>query len=319
MARRELGPGTLAVSQAVTAALTEADGHLLVACSGGADSLALAFGALRAATTSGRQLTAMVVDHALQPGSATVAERARDQLCGLGIANVVICQVTVDPGDNGPEAAARHARYAALETEAALREATIWLAHTMDDQAETVLLGLARGSGTRSLTGMADRSGRLVRPLLGLRRSVTERTCAELGLDPWRDPHNADRRFARARVRSIVLPTLEAELGPGIVEALARTAALTRDDADLLDQLAADADPGTDTLDCAELVALPAALRTRVLRRWLLRHGADEVTMTHLAAVDALVVAWRGQGPADLPGVRVTRQDGSVRAEVGDR
>jgi tRNA(Ile)-lysidine synthase len=314
MARRELGPGTLAVSQAVTAALTEADDHLLVGCSGGADSLALAFGALRAATTSGRQLTAMVVDHALQPGSATVAERARDQLCGLGIANVVISQVTVDPGDNGPEAAARRARYAALETEAARLQATIWLAHTLDDQAETVLLGLARGSGTRSLTGMAARSGRLVRPLLGLRRSVTERTCAELGLDPWRDPHNADQRFARVRVRSTVLPTLEVELGPGIVEALARTAALARGDADLLDQLAADADPGTDTLDCAELVALPAALRTRVLRRWLLRHGAEEITMTHLAAVDSLVVAWRGQGPADLPGVRVTRQDGRLRA-----
>ena len=107
---------------------------------------------------------------------------------------------------------------------------------------------------------------------------------------------------------------LEAELGPGIVEALARTAALARDDADLLDQLAADADPGTDTLDCAALVALPAALRSRVLRRWLLRHGAAEVTMAHLAAVDALVVAWRGQGPADLPGVKVTRHDGSLRA-----
>jgi tRNA(Ile)-lysidine synthase len=116
-----------------------------------------------------------------------------------------------------------------------------------------------------------------------------------------------------------VLPTLEAELGPGIVEALARTAALARDDANLLDQLAADADPGTDTLDCSALLALPAALRTRVLRRWLLRHGAEEVTMTHLSAVDALVTDWRGQGPADLPVVRVTRQDGRVRAEVRGR
>jgi tRNA(Ile)-lysidine synthase len=166
---------------------------------------------------------------------------------------------------------------------------------------------------------MAARSGRLVRPLLGLRRSVTERACTELGLNPWRDPHNVDRRFARVRARVTVLPTLEAELGPGIVEALARTAALARDDADLLDQLAAEADPGTDTLDCAALLALPAALRTRVLRRWLLRHGADEVTMAHLVAVDALVTDWRGQGSADLPTVRVTRQDGSVRAEVRGR
>jgi tRNA(Ile)-lysidine synthase len=319
MARRELGPATLAVSQAVAAALTEADTHLLVACSGGADSLALAFGALRAATTSRRQLTAMVVDHALQPGSATIAQRARDQLCRLGIAEVVISRVTIDPGQGGPEAAARRARYSALEAEAATRKATIWLGHTLDDQAETVLLGLARGSGSRSLTGMAARSGRLVRPLLGLRRSVTEQACVELGLDPWRDPHNADRRFARVRVRATVLPTLEAELGPGIVEALARTASLVREDADLLDQLAADADPGTDTLDCAALLALPAALRTRVLRRWLLRHGADEATLSHVGMVDALVTDWHGQGPAHLPGVSVTRQDGRVRAEARGR
>jgi tRNA(Ile)-lysidine synthase len=318
MARRELGPASLAVSQAVAAALIDADTHLLVACSGGTDSLALAFGALRTATTCSRQLSAMVVDHALQPESTAVAEQARDQLCGLGFTDVLISRVTVDPSQGGPEAAARRARYAALDAEAVRRHATIWLAHTMDDQAETVLLGLARGSGTRSLTGMATRSGRLVRPFLGLRRSVTERACAELGLEPWEDPQNADLRFARVRARSVVLPTLEAELGPGMVEALARTAALARDDADLLDQLAAAADPGTDALDCTALIELPSALRTRVLRRWLLRHGAEEVTMTHLAAVDALVTTWRGQGPTDLPGVKVTRQDGSVRAEVRD-
>jgi tRNA(Ile)-lysidine synthase len=315
MARRELGPATLAVSQAVAAALTEDDTHLLVGCSGGPDSLALAFGALRTTAASRRQLTAMVVDHALQPGSAAVAERARDQLYGLGIADVVVSRVTVDPRHDGPEAAARHARYAALEAEASTRKATIWLAHTLDDQAETVLLGLARGSGPRSLTGMAARSGRLVRPLLGLRRSVTETACAELGLDPWRDPQNTDPRFARVRARCTALPTLEAELGPGVAEALARTAALARDDADLLDRLAADADPGTDTLDCTTLRALPAALRTRVLRRWLLRHGADEATMQHIAMVDALVTDWHGQQAVHLPGVRVTRQDGSLRSQ----
>ena len=319
MARRELGPATLAVSQAVAAALTEADTHLLVACSGGADSLALAFGALRAATISRRQLTAMVVDHDLQPGSAAVAERAREQLRGLGISEVLIAHVAVDAGHGGPEAAARRARYAVLEAAAGTRQATIWLAHTLDDQAETVLLGLARGSGPRSLAGMAARSGRLVRPLLGLRRSVTEQACAELGLQPWRDPHNSDRRFARVRVRATVLPTLEAELGPGIVEALARTAALVRDDADLLDQLAGDADPGTDTLDCAALQALPAALRTRVLRRWLLRHGAGEASLGHVGMVDTLITDWHGQGEIHLPGVSVTRQDGRVRAEVRGR
>jgi tRNA(Ile)-lysidine synthase len=311
MARRELGPAALAVAQAVAAALTDADSHLLVACSGGPDSLALAFGAQRAATRDGRGLTGVVVDHGLQPESATVAERARDQLSRLGFADVVVARATVrTQAHGGPEAAARAARYAALQREAASRQASIWLGHTLDDQAENVLLGLARGSGPRSLAGMAPRAGRLVRPLLGLRRSLTEQACAELGLDPWSDPHNDDPSFARVRVRRTVLPTLEAAIGPGVAEALARTAALTRDDADLLDALAAEADPGTDTLDAAALGDQPAALRSRVIRRWLLRHGADEVTAQHVSSVDALVTRWHGQGEIHLPGVRVTRQDG---------
>jgi tRNA(Ile)-lysidine synthase len=319
VARRELGPASLAVAQAVAAALTETDGHLLVACSGGPDSLALAFGAQRVATREHRALTAVVVDHGLQPGSAAVAERAAEQLRRLGFADVVISRVSVLEGsDGGPEAAARTARYAALRREAAGRSATVWLGHTLDDQAENVLLGLARGSGPRSLAGMAPRADRLVRPLLGLRRSVTEQACAELDLEPWRDPHNDDRRFARVRVRRTVLPTLEAELGPGAAEALARTAALVRDDADLLDALAADADPGTDVLDAAMLLGQPAALRSRVIRRWLLRHGATEVTAGHVAAVEALVARWHGQGEIHLPAVRVTRQDGSLHCQPDD-
>jgi tRNA(Ile)-lysidine synthase len=316
MARRELGPAALAVAQAAAGALTDADTHLLVACSGGPDSLALAFAARRAATRDGRGLTAVVVDHGLQPESAAVTDRVRDQLAQLGFADVLVAAVTVDDhAEGGPEAAARAARYAALQSEAAVRQASIWLGHTLDDQAENVLLGLARGSGPRSLSGMAARSGRLVRPLLGLRRSVTERACAELDLDPWQDPHNDDPRFARVRVRRTVLPTLEAELGPGVAEALARTAALAREDADLLDALAADADPGTDTLDAAALLGRPAALRSRVIRRWLLRHGADEVTASHIASVDALVTRWHGQEEIHLPGVRVTRQDGSLHCQ----
>jgi tRNA(Ile)-lysidine synthase len=319
MARRELGPATLAVVQAVAAALTDADTHLLVACSGGPDSLALALGAQRAAERGGRALSGVVVDHGLQPDSATIAERAADQLGRLGFPDVLICSVTVPAGTaGGPEAAARTARYAALHTEAASRDATIWLGHTLDDQAENVLLGLARGSGPRSLAGMAPRTGRLVRPLLGLRRTVTEQACTELGLEPWSDPHNADPRFARVRVRRTVLPTLEAELGPRAAEALARTAALAREDADLLDALAADTDPGTDVLDAATLLDCPAALRTRVIRRWLLRHGAEEVTAGHVAAVDALITHWHGQRKIHLPGVSVTRQDGSLHCRPDD-
>jgi tRNA(Ile)-lysidine synthase len=194
----------------------------------------------------------------------------------------------------------------------------VLLGHTLDDQAETVLLGLARGSGIRSLAGMAVRSGRLLRPLLGLRRAVTEQACVELGLQPWSDPHNADPSYARVRVRRDALPALETALGPGIAEGLARTAALARNDADLLDTLAAEADPGTDTLDCAELMTRPAALRTRVIRRWLLRHGALEATATHVAAVDTLVTRWHGQGKIHLPGVSVTRQDGSLHCQPDD-
>ncbi len=318
MARRELGPAALAAVQAVDDALTRDDAALLVACSGGPDSLALAFAALRVARRRRLDVSAVIVDHGLQPDSAEVAAAARDQLTGLGYAQVLVTRIQVDPTRQGPEAAARAARYAALGAAAEAADATVLLGHTLDDQAETVLLGLARGSGVRSLAGMAVRSGRLLRPLLGLRRAVTEQACTELGLQPWSDPHNADPVYARVRARRDALPALEAALGPGIAEALARTAALARDDADLLDTLAAEADPGTDTLDCVELADLPAALRTRVIRRWLIRHGATDLSATHIAAVAALVTSWRGQGKIHLPDVSVTRQDGSLRCQPDD-
>jgi tRNA(Ile)-lysidine synthase len=308
MARRELGAASLAVVQAVETALQPSDVSLLVACSGGADSLALAFAAVRVAARGERSVAAMVVDHQLQPGSAAVAERTREQLLGLGCAEVLIAAVEVDrAAGQGPEASARAARYRALDGEAALRDAAVLLGHTLDDQAETVLLGLARGSGTRSLAGMAPRSGRWLRPLLGLRRAATEQACRERGLQPWLDPHNDDPAYTRVRVRARVLPLLESELGPGVAEALARTAQLARDDADLLDTLAAEADPGTDHLECGRLAALPASIRRRVLRRWLARHGVPDLTLPHVEAVEELVIRWHGQGGVDLPGVAVIR------------
>ena len=130
------------------------------------------------------------------------------------------------------------------------------LAHTLDDQAETVLLGLGRGSGPRSIAGMRPYDPPWCRPLLGVRRAVTHGACAELGLTPWHDPHNADPRFTRVRLRTEVLPLLEDVLGGGVAEALARTAAALREDAEVLDDLAAratgDGDPG-DGLDAALL------------------------------------------------------------------
>ncbi|MFC7621360.1 tRNA lysidine(34) synthetase TilS [Microlunatus sp. GCM10028923] len=327
MAVKALGPAQLEVVQAITRALTEVDHGLLVGCSGGPDSLALAAGAHEVARRSGRPLTVVIIDHRLQDGSDRVAAGVHDQLLGAGLPAVEVIPVEVDPASgDGPEAAARTARHRALQQAAdRLGATTILLGHTRDDQAETVLLGLARGSGTRSLAGMAPRSGRLVRPLLDLPRATTEQACAEAGLTPWRDPHNADPAYTRVRVRDRVLPILETELGPGIAAALARTARLARDDAELLDDLAARAADelrtGDGGLDCAGTLAQPAALRSRVLRNWLREQGAREVSAERLAEVSRLVTDWHGQSGIDLPGVTVTRSEGHLITcgRLGDR
>jgi tRNA(Ile)-lysidine synthase len=317
--RRELGPATLAAVQAVDAALNQQDVQLVTACSGGADSLALAFAARYVASRRDLKYAAVIIDHGLQQGSADIAARVRDQLDRLGYHDVTITAVQVDrSAAAGLEAAAREARYRALDTEARARSATLMLGHTLDDQAETVLLGLARGSGSRSLAGMASRAGHFVRPFLGIRRATTEQVCAELGLNPWQDPHNADRRFTRVRVRETVLPTLEAELGPGVAEALARTAELVRDDNELLDRLATEASRiegmgGTDTLDCAALQAQPPALRRRIIRLWLLTHGLGDLSLRHISAVESLVIDWHGQKAIQIPGATVTRTAGRLR------
>jgi tRNA(Ile)-lysidine synthase len=320
MGRRELGPATLAAVQAVDVALNQQDVELVTACSGGADSLALAFAAWYVARRRDLKYAAVIIDHGLQPGSATIADRVRDQLDRIGYHDVIITAVQVDDSAAvGPEAAAREARYRALDAEARVRSATVLLGHTLDDQAETVLLGLARGSGSRSLAGMTPRAGHFVRPFLRLRRATTTQMCAELGLDPWQDPHNVDRRFSRVRVREAVLPTMETELGPGIAEALARTAELVRDDNELLDRLAGEASRtaeglgGTDTLDCAALESQPAALRRRIIRLWLLTHGLGDLSLRHISAVESLVIDWHGQKAIQIPGATVTRTAGRLR------
>jgi tRNA(Ile)-lysidine synthase len=312
MARRELGPAALAVVQAVERIATA---PLLVACSGGADSLALAAASAIVGRRRKLPVRAVVVDHGLQPGSEEVAARVVRQLAPLAVSVVT---VRVEPAGEGLEAAARTARYRALESATAAGELVL-LGHTLDDQAETVLLGLARGSGVRSLAGMPARRGPFVRPLLGLRRETTRAACAEHGLEPWDDPHNDAAGFARVRVRHRVLPVLEDELGPGVAEALARTADLARADADLLDDLAVRLRAGGDVrdllpparpsghLDVGWLAELPQALRGRVVRRWLAEAGGRDLSATHVRAVLALVTDWHGQGPLDLPGVTVGR------------
>jgi tRNA(Ile)-lysidine synthase len=327
------------VRSAVRGCLADlAEGDLvLVACSGGADSLALAAATAFVAPRLGLRAGGVTVDHGLQPGSAQRAADVAAMLGKLGLDPVRSIAVTVPSageagaagaaGAAGPEAAARTARYGALDT-AAIQcgAAAVLLGHTLDDQAETVLLGLARGSGGRSLAGMPASRGTYRRPLLNVRRATTGQACADLGLDPWQDPHNSDFRFARARVRHQALPALEAALGPGVAQALARTASLLRADAEFLDDLASaesrHRDEDAEGLDAPWLLALPAAMRTRVLRDAAVMAGCPHGSLTagHVEQVDALVTRWRGQRWVDLPGgVRARRLDGKVRFTGGDQ
>jgi tRNA(Ile)-lysidine synthase len=325
-------PAVAAIRGALRECLNDLDPGALVlaACSGGADSLALAAALAFVAPRLGLQAGGITVDHGLQPGSARRAAGVVTALDDLGLDPVECVTVTVPgpgaPGGHaGPEAAARSARYEALEAAARRTGAgAVLLGHTLDDQAETVLLGLARGSGARSLAGMPARRGVFRRPLLPVRRSVTQAACTGLGLTPWDDPHNADPRFSRARVRHDVMPVLEATLGPGVAEALARTAGLLRADADLLDSLAgmeaarADgpppAPPGGLLTDY--LAGLPPAIRSRVLHSAAVAAGCPPGSLTacHVQQMEALVTGWRGQRWIDLPGgVRALRRDGQLR------
>ncbi|WP_176386706.1 tRNA lysidine(34) synthetase TilS [Gulosibacter sp. 10] len=294
---------------------------VLVALSGGPDSLALAAALAFEAPRAGLRAGAVIVDHQLQPGSAEQAERAARQARDLGLDPVVIERVGVIDEGAGPEASARAARYAAIDR-VKEREGASWivLGHTLDDQAETVLLGLARGSGGKSLHGMAVVNGYLVRPLLGLERAETHQACEDQGLEPWSDPMNEDESYRRVRVRKTVMPMLEAELGPGIANALARTATTLREDAETLDALAlewaheiVDTDEeGRVTLDVGGLVTQPAALRQRICRIVAEQGFGVSLSRAHTMAVSALATEWRGQGPIDLPGIRVERAEGRI-------
>jgi tRNA(Ile)-lysidine synthase len=302
-------PAVAAVRHAVRRVLNDGAGRVLVGCSGGADSVALASAVAFEASRMGVPAGLVTVDHGLQAGSDVQARRVAALGYELGLDPVEIVPVSVG-ADGGPEAAARTARYAALSSLADALDAHVLLGH--------MLLGLGRGSGPRSVAGMRTRSGRYLRPLLAVRRTTTEAACAALGLEVWTDPHNADRRLQRVRLRLEVLPLLEAVLQDGVAEALARTATLLQDDLDALDAMAATVldQSGNGGLAVSALADLPRALRTRVLRRWAQRQGVGEITSVHTAAVDALVSSWHGQGPVDLPGgLRVRRASGRLLAE----
>ncbi|NKZ02741.1 tRNA lysidine(34) synthetase TilS [Actinomadura latina] len=322
-------PAVASVRLAVRRALADLPGGrtALVACSGGADSLALAGALAFEAPRAGRPAGGVTIDHGLQDGSDARADAVVRTMAGLGLDPAGSIAVTVD-GPGGPENAARDARYKALDGAAQrLGAAAVLLGHTQDDQAETVLLGLARGSGARSLSGMPSeftrQDVRYLRPLLGLDRATTRRACEAMGLEPWDDPHNVDPAYARVRVRHQALPALEKALGPGVAEALARTARMLRDDAEALDDLAA---RSYATLEAPEdgyrvavrlegLEKLPRAVRTRVLRMAAVRAGSPPGTLAavHVDAVDRLVTAWHGQRHVDLPGgLRAFRRYGKL-------
>jgi tRNA(Ile)-lysidine synthase len=262
----------------------------------------------------------VTVDHGLHDDSAEVASHVVGQMATLGADETASIRVSVEADGQGLEGAARHARYAVLE-EIADRygSATVLLGHTLDDQAETVLLGLTRGSGGRSLAGMRRSFGVFRRPLLDLSRAQTEQACRAQGITWWSDPANDDPRFARSRVRNTVLPVLEKELGPGVSGALARTADLLRADVGLLDELAESAYAALQRpLAVTALQALAPAIRRRVLRLAALDAGARDAELfhEHVLGLDALLTDWHGQGPVDLPGhVRGVRRDGALEFE----
>lgn len=306
-----------AVRRAVRRGLVDlpADAPVAAAVSGGADSLSLA--AALAFERPGAR--ALVVDHGLQPGSAATAQRAAQQCADLGLTPLVLTPTGSGArggaAAEGPEGRARRIRYTALDAAAHDQGlVAVLLGHTLDDQAETVLLSLARGSGARALAGMAAVREHYRRPLLGVRRELTRRACAQAGLTAWEDPHNGDPAYARVRVRTRVLPELERQLGPGVADSLVRTALLLREDADALDALAREALDRLPDPTCAALAAMLPAVRTRVLKAWAERACGAGVTGAHVAALRALVDDWHGQGPVSLPGrIEVVRRDGGLR------
>jgi len=296
-------------------------GTVVVACSGGPDSTALLAATVFEGRKAGWHVIGATVDHGLQDGSSDRAAALVARMAELGADETLSARVHVEGAGLGPEAAARRARYAVLEEVAERFDAAaVLLGHTRDDQAETVLLGLARGSGGRSLAGMRRGYDRFVRPLLDVSRADTVTACLVEGIETWDDPHNQDPAYTRARVRHTVLPMLEEQLGPGVAGTLARTADQLRGDMDLLDDLAEAAYAelrGPDgALPVAALTDRPAPIRRRVLRLAALDAGAppSELFYDHVVAMDALLTDWRGQRWVDLPGpVRCTRVDGWLR------
>jgi tRNA(Ile)-lysidine synthase len=326
--RKRLSPAQGLIRLAVRNCLTsntKPGQKLLIAVSGGADSLALAAACEFEAKKLGLKIAAAVIDHSLQNNSDKVAAQTAKTLAALGFEEVVVKKIAVGKA-GGPEAAARTARYTALET---LRQKTkshfIVLGHTSSDQAETVLLGLVRGSGSKSLSGMSAKTGLLLRPLLGIERSTTEAFCKDSGIKYWSDPQNKDKKFLRVMIRKHVLPFLEKQLGGSVAASLVRTSDQLREDNTYLEaqadksfkKYAKVAGSGIG-FDAKALEKLPAAILNRVIKKALDSFGSES-SRTHVLAVSDLVLSWHGQKPLALPGVRVVRKGNTISFEPNRR
>lgn len=308
-------PALWQIRKAVKPWLSDSAQPVLFGCSGGADSMALAVALFM--ESSNTKVIPIVIDHGLQDGSAQITAQTVERLKQIGFTQVESARAQVTMTD-GLEASARRARYQLFNQFIDTYQPKYFLlAHTLNDQAENVLLGLARGSGTRSLSGMAEQSNIYIRPLLKISREITTAACDEAQLQIWSDPHNEDLRFSRVKTRLNVLPTLEANLGPGITNALARSADLLRDDADALDGFALEYFNQADqfNLDVKDLERLPKAIRTRVLRLAIYRAGAPAGSLSaeHIASAEALISDWHGQKEVSLPGnVKLLRNSGRI-------
>ena len=296
----------LELRQGILASLSdlEAGDLVLVGLSGGADSLALLKCALHVGNERTISVGAVIIDHQIQVESAKTSSRVAGIARELGADPVLVVNVDVPTGagSGGMEAAARNARRTAFTNVLTEHKAkAILLGHTLEDQSETVLLGLARGSGARSLSGMRAKEGIYRRPFLGLSRELVRAEVSDL--DIFEDPHNSDLKYSRVRVRNLVLPLMETQLGPGVTQALARSADLLRDDADALDALARFEITRVGD-DVNLLGALPRAIRTRVIRQLAITNGCpiNDLTRDHVLAIDALLTNWHGQGALNLPG-----------------
>jgi tRNA(Ile)-lysidine synthase len=316
--RPRLTPAIAQTRRAVREVLAElAPKKVLLAVSGGADSLALSAAVVFEAKKLKVEIAAAVIDHALQPNSEQVANQAAERLRAIGVQEVVVQRVVVKQTGEGLEAAARTARYKALE-KIRLEQKAQWivLGHNLDDQAETVLLGLARGSGLRSIAGMGviDSQRKLVRPLLDLPRQTLRQACSDAGISFWDDPHNQDSKFARVRVRKLA-GELEKSLGPGFAEALSRTAASAAEADEVITDLATKlvkkslvkAGARQISYQVATLSKAKAAVRRKALHIICQSAGAKNISRTQVLALDELLTNWHGQKKSSLSGITVER------------